>query len=83
MKVISVELYTDQKNNAVLKLPGREYPGVLIQGDTLRCFIDDLRETLEECSEVSGSEDIMEGIRDVLERLESLQQRYNSALSND
>lgn len=34
-KNIEVEIFTDQGNNAVLKMPERRYPGVLIQGDSL------------------------------------------------
>jgi hypothetical protein len=36
MMKIEVEIYTDQRNNAVLRLPARKYPGILIQGDSLR-----------------------------------------------
>jgi hypothetical protein len=36
MQKITVDLYTEPTNNAVLQIPGRRYPGVLVQGDTLR-----------------------------------------------
>lgn len=36
MEKIEVEMYTDQGNNAVLRLPARKQPGVLLQGDSLR-----------------------------------------------
>jgi hypothetical protein len=83
MKEVVVELYSDQKNGAVLKLPDREYPGVLIQGDTLTCFIEDLRETLEECETLPGGQDVRDGIRDILDRLESLRSRYNNAIGSE
>ena len=35
MYVESVEIYSDETNAAVLRHPGRRFPGVLIQGDTL------------------------------------------------
>lgn len=35
MKKIEIELFTNQGNGAILKLPNRKYPGVLIQGDSL------------------------------------------------
>jgi hypothetical protein len=35
MEKLEVDIFTDQGNNAVIKLPDRLYPGVLIQGDTL------------------------------------------------
>jgi Family of unknown function (DUF6959) len=35
MQRVEVELFTDPGNNAVVRLGGRRFPGVLIQGDTL------------------------------------------------
>lgn len=40
MKELTVLLYGEQTNNAVLKLPARKYPGVLVQGDTLKNLLD-------------------------------------------
>jgi hypothetical protein len=31
----SVEIYSDRTNAAVMRHPGRNFPGVLVQGDTL------------------------------------------------
>jgi hypothetical protein len=35
MRREEVEVYSDQTNAAVMRHPGRKFPGVLIQGDTL------------------------------------------------
>jgi len=35
MRVEPVEIFSDATNNVVMKHPGRRFPGVLIQGDTL------------------------------------------------
>lgn len=35
MKVESIEIYSDAANMAIMRHPGRKFPGVLIQGDTL------------------------------------------------
>jgi hypothetical protein len=35
MHVEKVEIYSDKSNSAVLRHPGRKFPGVLIQGDNL------------------------------------------------
>ena len=35
MRVESVEIYSDATNAAVMRHPGRRFPGVLLQGDTL------------------------------------------------
>lgn len=35
MYVAEVEIFSDQSNAAVMRHPGRRFPGVLVQGDTL------------------------------------------------
>ena len=35
MRVESVEIYSDESNRAILRHPGRKFPGLLIQGDSL------------------------------------------------
>jgi hypothetical protein len=35
VRIESVEIYSDATNVAILKHPGRRFPGVLLQGDTL------------------------------------------------
>jgi hypothetical protein len=35
MRTEAVEIYSDQTNAAILRHPGRKFPGVLVQGDTL------------------------------------------------
>jgi len=35
MHTESVDIYSDDTNNAVMRHPGRRFPGVLIQGDSL------------------------------------------------
>jgi hypothetical protein len=36
MRTEAVEIYSDAINAAVMRHPGRKFPGMLIQGDTLR-----------------------------------------------
>ena len=35
MRIEPVEIYSDATNAAVLRHPGRRFPGLLVQGDTL------------------------------------------------
>lgn len=35
MRTENVEIYSDASNAAVMRHPGRRFPGILIQGDTL------------------------------------------------
>ena len=36
MRIEPLEVYTDDSNYAIIKPPGRKYPGCVIQGDSLR-----------------------------------------------
>lgn len=35
MHIEKVEIYSDETNRAILRHPGRKFPGILIQGDNL------------------------------------------------
>lgn len=35
MKTVEIELYSEASNNAIVRVPGRSFPGVVIQGDSL------------------------------------------------
>jgi hypothetical protein len=39
MRVTAVELFDRSGNWAVLRLPGRQYPGVFLQGDTFASLV--------------------------------------------
>ena len=42
-----VDIYAEESNFAVIRVPSRQYPGVLIQGDSLKGIVADLQESLE------------------------------------
>ncbi|WP_374199039.1 hypothetical protein [Streptomyces sp. GESEQ-35] len=42
MERVEAALFTDGGNDAVVRLPGRRFPGVLIQGDSLHILRSDL-----------------------------------------
>ena len=50
MKKEEVEIFSDSTNQAVMKHPGRNYPGVLVQGDTLYSICRDLDRVCREIS---------------------------------
>ena len=56
MKIENVEIYSDATNLAVMKHPGRHYPGSLIQGDTLYSICRDLDEICNLIREKKTSE---------------------------
>ncbi|HKU63479.1 MAG TPA: hypothetical protein VJQ06_00335 [Rhizomicrobium sp.] len=54
MRVEQVEIYSDTTNRAILRHPGRKFPGILIQGDTLHGLC---READEACEGARASLD--------------------------
>jgi hypothetical protein len=44
---VGVEMMTGQHNYAVLRLPGRRFPGVLVQGDALSVLSGEVQRALD------------------------------------
>ena len=59
-----VEIYSDTSNAAVMRHPGRKFPGLLVQGDTMRNF----------CVEADAACESARGVLDEegFERIDSL-----------
>lgn len=53
MRTEAVEIYSDRTNMAVMRHPGRKFPGVLVQGDDLYALC---RAADEASSKPAGSE---------------------------
>ncbi|MEU5160155.1 hypothetical protein AB0G74_11170 [Streptomyces sp. NPDC020875] len=79
MERIEAELFTDGGNDAVVRLPGRRYPGVLIQGDTLSALQSDVAELVDLCA--AGDLEEARYVASLLHAdLGSKLQRYSDAL---
>ncbi|MBN8844378.1 MAG: hypothetical protein J0H88_14145 [Sphingomonadales bacterium] len=75
----NVKLLSPPANYAVVHLPGRAFPGVVFQGDSLHALIADIRE-------VAGETDPEErdfALKDIIERLETVQQHYEAVLGKE
>jgi hypothetical protein len=81
MERVDAEVFTDGGNDAVVRLPGRRVPGVLIQGDSLRILRSDVAEVVEAC-ERGDLGDAGESAGLVLAGLDALLDRYSVALEN-
>ena len=74
-----VEIYSDKTNSAVMKHPGRNYPGTLIQGDSLYALCKDLDEAIRDLD--SGDLNESRGsINEVRNRLWSHLSHYKATL---
>ncbi|MCZ0989972.1 DUF6959 family protein [Streptomyces diastatochromogenes] len=79
MERVEAELFTDGGNDAVVRLSGRRFPGVLIQGDSLRILRSDLAEVVEACERGDLAE-ARDSAGLLLAGLDALLTRYEDAL---
>jgi predicted RNase H-like HicB family nuclease len=79
MRIENVEIYSDRSNAAVMRHPGRRFPGMLVQGDALSelCRQADLA-----CAEAEGvlSEDGYGELDDLREKLRAWLDEYTQVL---
>lgn len=81
MKELTVLLYGEQTNNAVLKLPDRKYPGVLVQGDTLKNLLD-TGELVASLASQQGNDDLKDEAEGLAEMLRDIYQAYVQELGD-
>ncbi len=79
MKKEIVEIYSDASNNAVMRHPEREYPGSLVQGDTLHILIQDIKEAKDEVAE-GNPQDAVDALAVIIETLEQRLKHYKNVL---
>jgi hypothetical protein len=79
MERVEVELFTDGSNNAVIRMPGRQFPGVLIQGDGLASLRFDVAEIRDACLAGDATK-ALEAAEFLLEDLDAILLRYTDAL---
>lgn len=79
MEHVEAELFTDGGNNAVVRLPPRRFPGVLIQGDSLSVIRSEVAEVVDACGQgdLAGAR---ETAGHLLADLDDLLARYTAAL---
>ena len=79
MRVDSVEIFADTTNTAVMRHPGRHFPGILVQGDSLYslcCLADEV------CSTVGRQSTGFEQANELRNRLWSYLNHYKSVLDD-
>ncbi|MET7899583.1 DUF6959 family protein [Streptomyces mirabilis] len=79
MERVEAELFTDPGNDVVVRLPPRNFPGVLIQGDSLSIIRADVAEIVEACAQGDVGE-AREAAAILLSNLDELLARYTAAL---
>ena len=71
------ELLSPATNYSVVQLPGRKFPGVVFQGDSLRILVSNLRQMCQEAAKHQDDE-LNAGFESLLVTLESVMGHYES-----
>ena len=80
MEKVVVELFTDQRNCPVLKVPQRQFPGVLVPGDTLDSLIKDFEAIGTTIRRSLGDAEPCNRFDAIVSRLKLMRETYVSAL---
>lgn len=73
-----VEIYSDQTNAAIMRHPGRRFPGLLIQGDTLHSLC---KEADTICAAIGPEHPGFEDANDLRNRLWAFLNHYKVVLT--
>ena len=56
MKRVEIEILSESPNCPVVRIPGRKFPGIVVQGDSLKILLDHIIEIEELSSQYSDGE---------------------------
>lgn len=76
---IEVESFSSEPNAAVVRLPGRKFPGIVIQGDSLKILVDCV-EDVSVLAVRSGNPELQESVMELETLLKSYLKIYEETL---
>lgn len=79
MEKIELEVYSQAINQAVVKMPQRRFPGLVIQGDTMSILVT-LAETIYERAKKSSDSELLEEADELKDRLKAFLLHYETVL---
>ena len=79
MKQIQIDLLSETINCPVVQMPGRRYPGVILQGDSLRILLDSADEVQRLCDSVPDP-DLSAAVASLREKLAGYVASYERAM---
>ncbi|HWG70121.1 MAG TPA: hypothetical protein VN692_11960 [Steroidobacteraceae bacterium] len=81
-KTITVQLYGHPGNNAVVRMPDRQNPGVVIQADTLGALADDARRLANAVKASGASAMIADEAAALADRLQEIFARLEAEMTH-
>ena len=80
METKTVEIYSEASNFAIVRVPGRRFPGCVIQGDSLSILLAHAKIVLEKVRG-SNDEDLLSSAEELVESLQSRLDHYERVLA--
>jgi hypothetical protein len=81
MKIKSIEVFSEDTNVAIVRAPGRRFPGSVIQGDSLSILVGHAKTIWEKVKD-SGDEDLLEASLQLVDLLGSRLDHYARVLTD-
>ena len=84
-QLLEMEVYSEASNMPVLRFPGRRFPGVLIQGDSLAGLLANvasISQLIERNEAFSAQNEVVELVSELQSTLGALVDHYATTLSN-
>jgi hypothetical protein len=79
VRTSSVEIFSDETNAPVMRHPGRRFPGVLVQGDSLHSLHSDLNRVIRSAGSSLPGDDLDE-LSDIRDRVGAYLEHYKAVL---
>ena len=80
MEYMELEVYSQSINRGVIKMPSQNFPGLLLQGETLSTLLGLARSIYEKAQGTSDAT-LIESSRELEDSLQKLVAHYESTLS--
>jgi hypothetical protein len=82
MKTVSVDCLSEAPNYGVIRMPGRKYPALVVQGDSLRILLD-LAQEIQGRVKDSSDEELRSTVDELMEQLGSRVEHYEQVLAKE
>lgn len=79
MEKLELEIYSQAVNQGIVKMPGRRYPGIVIQGDTMSSLASTAK-VIYELAKMTPNIELTEEASDLKDRLDGYLAHYESVL---
>ena len=77
-----LEVYSETSNYGIVKMPGRSFPGCVVQGDSLAILCGYARSIHLRATELDGHNDLVDEARELLDLLQGRLRHYEHVLAN-